>query len=79
MPTQTGRPAVKQVHGIGAEQDELAMSEIENAHHAGDHTEAEHHQHEDGAEKREHVEDDADDVLHGYSLDFRTGSQSPGP
>ncbi len=70
--------AVREVDGIRTQQQELSVGEIEDPHHARDHAEAGDHQHHDGAEARE-VEADADDVLHGCSLDFRTGSQSPGP
>ena len=41
--------AVQQVHRVGPEQDELAMGEVEDAHHAGDDAEPEHDQHEDRA------------------------------
>ncbi len=56
--------AVGEVDGVGAQQEELSVGEIEDAHHARDHAEAGDHQHHDGAEARE-VEADADDVLHG--------------
>ncbi len=40
---------MKQVYRIGPEQDELAMSKVEDAHHARDHAEAKHDQHKDCA------------------------------
>ena len=36
---------VAEIDGVGAEQHEFAMGEVEDAHHAGDDAEAEHDQH----------------------------------
>ena len=55
-----------QVHRVGAEQDELAVGEVEDAHHARDHAETRDHQHDDGAEADD-VERDAGDVFHDAS------------
>ena len=54
---------MEQIHRVASEQDELAMGEIEDAHHAGDHAEAEHDQHEDRA-VGEDVKEKSDSTAH---------------
>ena len=52
-----------QIHRVAPEQNELAVGEIENAHHAGDDAESEHDQHEDRAVGK-HVEEKSDNAAH---------------
>src|SRR5262249_32011281 len=40
--------AVNEIRGVGAEQNELAMGEVEDAHHAGDDAESQHYEDNDG-------------------------------
>src|SRR6202045_205303 len=49
---------------IGAQQHKLAMSEVEDAHHAGDDAEAENHKHDDRPEA-EHVKNGVKRTFHG--------------
>ena len=42
---QGQRALVKEVKRVSTEENKLPMGEIENAHHAGDHSETEHDEH----------------------------------
>ena len=59
-----GQPAaLEQIDGVGAEQDELAVGEIEDAHHAGDDSQPEHDQHHH-RDEGQHVEGELDGCFH---------------
>src|SRR5262249_27335408 len=44
---------VNEIRGVGTEQHELAMGEVEDAHHAGDDAESEHDEDDDGPEAQD--------------------------
>ena len=54
---------VGQVGDVGTEQDEFALREVEDAHHAGDDPEPQHHQHDDGPEAQD-FEQGGEQVFH---------------
>ena len=62
-----GKPAaLEQIDRVGAEQDELAVGEIEDAHHAGDDSQPEHDQHHH-RDEGQHVERKFNREIHSLS------------
>ena len=53
-PGPSAKPVLAaEIDCVGAEQDQFAMREIEDAHHARDHAEPKHDQHHDGGESED--------------------------
>jgi hypothetical protein len=66
---------VKKIDGIGPEQNELAVGEIENPHHAGNYAETQYDKHHHRRESKD-VEDKLDIDFH-HTLRFCVSSADP--
>jgi hypothetical protein len=65
---------VDEIGDVGAEQHELAMGEVEDAHHAGDDAEAQHDEDDDGPEAQD-FENGVERAFHAGDLPEAAGSE----